>query len=433
MPRSIWRQFIFAAFSRERLVRESLLLAACFVAGRLSLGILFPESDFLRFVDLAAILFFSLWFILLRFQLSVALLFYAFCFVCVYMLLEEGRSPLVLDILIFLLICCLWRTPVAKLLSSRSEILFRTLFWGSGLWFLLRLFKILFFPQRLSSLLMLGAEGIVSFFRFNLSIVLICALGWLFLLFFDQKPLSWSAGRKHPLESWLRRLITAGALLLVILLFGYASAAIWLFARGAQCSQVTENVKVPDFFVVQLLLREDRHFFEHRGIDFSELRESIDVNLRERGYVRGASTISMQLAKLLYLEKEKNISRKLLQSFLAMLLELRYSKAEILQCYLSIIDFAEKTYGISAAANHYYAKSAEELSERESAELVASIANPNIFNPRNSRNPQSALRVQRVLQNVSGASAELRRHVSSLSYVSRSAKSPTAKEEQSFN
>jgi monofunctional glycosyltransferase len=130
-----------------------------------------------------------------------------------------------------------------------------------------------------------------------------------------------------------------------------------------------------------VLVAEDSAFWKHDGIDYAQLKESIEVNLERGEFVRGASTITQQLAKNLYLSPSKNPVRKLQELVIARRLEAELSKQRILELYLNVIEWGEGIYGAEAAARTYFRKSAAQLGPQESALLAASIVNPRVLTP----------------------------------------------------
>lgn len=125
-----------------------------------------------------------------------------------------------------------------------------------------------------------------------------------------------------------------------------------------------------------VLICEDGAFFRHRGFDEEAIRNSIRENVKAGRFVRGASTISMQLAKNLYLSREKTLSRKLQEAVLTHLLEQELSKDQILELYLNVIEFGPGIYGIGPAAAYYFNSSAGQLSLGQSLYLASILPNP---------------------------------------------------------
>ncbi len=130
-----------------------------------------------------------------------------------------------------------------------------------------------------------------------------------------------------------------------------------------------------------VLVTEDSRFWTHEGIDFDELKESIETNIERMEFARGGSTITQQLAKNLYLSPSKNPVRKLRELLIARRLEAELSKQRILELYLNVVEWGDGIYGAEAAARTYYRKSAAELSQSESALLAAALSNARLLNP----------------------------------------------------
>jgi Transglycosylase len=133
---------------------------------------------------------------------------------------------------------------------------------------------------------------------------------------------------------------------------------------------------VPPVFVRTLLLSEDAAFYGHRGIDLSELPSAILTNWARGGITRGASTITQQLAKNLFLSREKRLGRKLQELCLALLLESSLPKSRILEIYVNVIEWGPDVYGLRPAARRYFAVEPRELTPKQMAFLVALIPGP---------------------------------------------------------
>lgn len=149
--------------------------------------------------------------------------------------------------------------------------------------------------------------------------------------------------------------------------------------RWIAYSRISQNLKRA------VLVAEDDAFWDHDGVDYEQLRQSIEINLERGAAVRGASTITQQLAKNLYLSSDKNpISggiRKLRELLIARRLETALPKARILEIYLNVIEWGDGIWGAEAAARTYFGTSASALSADQSALLAAAIINPRILNP----------------------------------------------------
>jgi monofunctional biosynthetic peptidoglycan transglycosylase len=130
-----------------------------------------------------------------------------------------------------------------------------------------------------------------------------------------------------------------------------------------------------------VIVTEDSAFWQHEGIDYEQLRDAVETNLERGEFARGASTITQQLAKNLYLSPSKNPLRKVKELLITRRLEVELSKQRILEIYLNVIEWGNGVWGAEAAARRYFRKSAAELNASESALLAAAIANPHIMDP----------------------------------------------------
>ena len=130
-----------------------------------------------------------------------------------------------------------------------------------------------------------------------------------------------------------------------------------------------------------VLVAEDDAFWQHEGVDFEQLQESIEVDWARGRFVRGASTITQQLAKNLYLSPSRNPIRKLRELIIARRLEGELTKVRILELYLNIIEWGDGIYGVEAASRAYFHESAAELSPSEAALLAGAIVNPRVLSP----------------------------------------------------
>jgi monofunctional biosynthetic peptidoglycan transglycosylase len=146
-----------------------------------------------------------------------------------------------------------------------------------------------------------------------------------------------------------------------------------------------------------VIASEDTEFFFHDGFSSHELREAIRKAIREREAPRGASTITQQLAKNLWLSPSRNLTRKIREALLTRQLEEALSKDRILALYLNVVEFGPGIYGAEAAARHYFGKPASQLSPREGAMLAAGLPRPKQWNP-SSGSENYAKRVERILE-----------------------------------
>jgi hypothetical protein len=133
---------------------------------------------------------------------------------------------------------------------------------------------------------------------------------------------------------------------------------------------------VPPLFVETLLLAEDYGFHGHRGIDLSEVPAAVLKNWSRGGAARGASTITQQLAKNLFLSREKRLGRKLQELSLALLLESTLGKQRILEIYLNVIEWGPDLHGLRPASRRYFGREPRDLTPKQIAFLVALVPGP---------------------------------------------------------
>jgi monofunctional biosynthetic peptidoglycan transglycosylase len=134
--------------------------------------------------------------------------------------------------------------------------------------------------------------------------------------------------------------------------------------------------KIPRHVIDAVIVAEDGTFYSHSGIDWFEVQESIERDIQEHRAVRGGSTITQQLAKNLYLSTSKDPIRKLKELMIALLLEHELSKTRILELYLNVIEWGPGIFGIEAASQAYFGKSASDLTLDEAIRLAAVIPSP---------------------------------------------------------
>lgn len=125
-----------------------------------------------------------------------------------------------------------------------------------------------------------------------------------------------------------------------------------------------------------ILLSEDSTFYQHSGFDWEAIEKSARENWKKGTYKRGGSTITQQLAKNLFLSKDKTLLRKFIEGLITVKIERTLSKNEILERYLNVIEFGKGVFGIKAAASHYFNKSPSSLTAAESAFLAMLLPNP---------------------------------------------------------
>jgi penicillin-binding protein 1A len=141
--------------------------------------------------------------------------------------------------------------------------------------------------------------------------------------------------------------------------------------------------QIPHYMVNAVIAAEDNRFFDHFGIDiFGVLRAQL-VNLKEGRVVQGGSTITQQLAKIIFLSSERTIKRKIQEFIIALQLEKKFSKEQIISMYLNKVYLGKGNYGIDAASKFYFGKKAEDLNIFESAMLAGMLKAPSRYAPTN--------------------------------------------------
>ncbi len=134
--------------------------------------------------------------------------------------------------------------------------------------------------------------------------------------------------------------------------------------------------KISPDLVNAVIVAEDGTFWSHHGFDWFELKESVQKDIEEGRAARGASTISQQLVKNLFLSSSKNPFRKMKEWILTWWMETQLKKSRILEIYLNVIEWGNGVYGAEAASVDYFGKSADTLTREEAARLAAIIPSP---------------------------------------------------------
>ena len=138
---------------------------------------------------------------------------------------------------------------------------------------------------------------------------------------------------------------------------------------------------LPSEFTYALLESEDSRFYEHSGVDLVSIGRAIWIDIKTMSFAEGGSTITQQLAKNMYFEFDKKLSRKVADALMAREIEKHYDKNEILELYINSIYFGEGCYGISAASRYYYGVAPSDLTQEQQAALIKTIKAPSVYNP----------------------------------------------------
>src|SRR6516162_6067993 len=174
-------------------------------------------------------------------------------------------------------------------------------------------------------------------------------------------------------EDWLRRSEIA-----VTFLDRYGNE---VGSRGVKQNDSIPLEEMPDHLLKAVLATEDRRFYDHFGIDVPGTARALVTNARAGGVRQGGSSITQQLAKNLFLSNERTIERKIKEAFLALWLESRLTKNEILKLYLDRAYMGGGTFGVNAAAQYYFGKSARDVNLSEAAMLAGLFKAPTKFAP----------------------------------------------------
>ncbi len=152
-------------------------------------------------------------------------------------------------------------------------------------------------------------------------------------------------------------------------------------STGEVYGRTVTVARLPPVLPHAVLAVEDRRFYRHWGIDLRGLARAFWVNLRAGAVIQGGSTITQQLAKVLFLTPERTLERKVQEALLAMWLETKFTKDEILSLYLNRVYLGSGTYGVDAAARRYFDKPATEVTLYEAAQLAGLLKAPSRYNP----------------------------------------------------
>lgn len=212
--------------------------------------------------------------------------------------------------------------------------------------------------------------------------------------------------------SWPERLLRYSLLLLAALVLAVGTLATWIlwdlpdvaplenrstsftievpdwqgafhpFMVGPKNPGWTSLDSMPDELKWAVIVAEDANFYEHSGIDVPALKEAIKYDLKRKRLAHGASTITQQLAKNLFLSRDKSIRRKLREMVIAVRLERELTKGRILELYLNVVELGPLVYGMGHGARYHFDKPVHMLTPAEAAFLAAMLPGPRVaYNP----------------------------------------------------
>lgn len=144
----------------------------------------------------------------------------------------------------------------------------------------------------------------------------------------------------------------------------------------------TPSSRIPPEMKWAVILAEDANFYKHEGFDVTAIKAAIKYDLEKKSLKRGASTITQQTAKNLFLSREKTVTRKLKEVYLAYRMEQELTKGRIIELYLNVVELGPMVYGIGHGARYYFGKPVSALTPRECAFLAAMLPGPRLaYNP----------------------------------------------------
>jgi monofunctional biosynthetic peptidoglycan transglycosylase len=154
------------------------------------------------------------------------------------------------------------------------------------------------------------------------------------------------------------------------------------FVVGPKNRDWTPSGQIPPEMKWAVILAEDSNFYKHEGFDVKAIREAVKYDLEKKSFARGASTITQQAAKNLFLSREKTLTRKIKEVYLAWRMEQELTKGRIIELYLNTVELGPMVYGIGHGSRYYFGKPAAALTPRECAFLTAMLPGPRLaYNP----------------------------------------------------
>lgn len=197
-------------------------------------------------------------------------------------------------------------------------------------------------------------------------VVVLCYAGWIALSLYRLPPVAQLADRKASLSIEVQD----------------SKGKLHPFVVGPENRYWVPAERIPAEMEWAVVVAEDANFYEHKGIDVKAIKNAIKYDLEKKRFARGASTITQQTAKNLFLSRKKTITRKLEEIYLATRMEQELTKGRILELYLNIVELGPMVYGVGHGARYYFEIPAESLSPRQAAFLAAMLPGPQkAYNP----------------------------------------------------
>ncbi len=202
----------------------------------------------------------------------------------------------------------------------------------------------------------------------------------------------------RPKKRRFGRFVTSASIVAVVIMVGIAAAfpPVWRLTKGpievVQWRRVQGEVNrvvgpteagwirakdISKHVFHAIVVAEDASFYQHYGLDLTEIARSVRANIDAGAYVRGGSTITQQLVKMSFLSREKSLIRKVREAAGTLVVERLLSKDEILEWYINLAEFGDGVYGLREAADHYFAIKPELLTIAQSIHLALVLPSPN--------------------------------------------------------
>ena len=233
---------------------------------------------------------------------------------------------------------------------------------------------------------------ILSFFRYPSTILLDLLILFAVLAIIAGGYFFW----KNPIEDQL----LAGNITQTSVIYDRTGEHILYEIHGEENRKVISHEEIPDSMRITAIAAEDNGFYKHFGIDLKAIVRALKADVSSSEMSQGASTITQQLARNVFLSREKTFQRKISEAFLAVRIESHYTKDEILDMYLNEVPYGSNAYGVESAAQVFFGKSARDLTLDESALLSALPNATTFYSPYGNHQEDLKRRQQKILTTV---------------------------------